>query len=202
VAEIPPEKEAGIDPAVHARQAALGQLDRNKDGLITGDDLVGAAHEYEALKKKVKRYRTCASIAGVLLIIVIGIWIGIAILAGRVTGGVKVVKGGFYVSRGNERIVSTGRSLYEVRAPLASELLGLSPAQLETLETVTFAVTGQPTEVHMKVAGLASRPGFLELRSGTGDRLTIIPGAQTYASATVPTAPVTVTSAYTFAPTR
>jgi hypothetical protein len=35
VAEIPPEIEAGIDPAVHARQAALGQLDRNKDGLIT-----------------------------------------------------------------------------------------------------------------------------------------------------------------------
>jgi hypothetical protein len=35
VAEIPPEKEAGVDPAVYARQAALGQLDRNKDGLIT-----------------------------------------------------------------------------------------------------------------------------------------------------------------------
>lgn len=48
--------------------------------VVQGDDLVGAAHEYEALKKKVKRYRTCASIAGVLLIIVIGIWIGIAIL--------------------------------------------------------------------------------------------------------------------------
>lgn len=29
VAAMPPEKKAGIDPTVHARQAALGQLDRN-----------------------------------------------------------------------------------------------------------------------------------------------------------------------------
>jgi hypothetical protein len=56
-------------------------------------------------------------------------------------------------------------------------MLPARPDDFLCSQTVTFAVTGQPTEVHMKVAGLASRPGFLELRSGTGDRLTIIPGA-------------------------
>ncbi|GAQ86761.1 hypothetical protein KFL_003090180 [Klebsormidium nitens] len=196
----PPAEEDGFDPAAYARQAALGQLDRDKDGLITGDDLVAAAHQYETLKKKVKWYRRCAGIAVILLIIVIGIWIGIAILAGRVTGGVKVVGGGFYVSRGNGDVVSTGRSLYEMRTPVATELLTLTPAQLETLETVTFGVSGQPSEVFMKVAGLASRANFVELRSATGARLTVVPGAQTYASATGPSAPATVTSAYTFAP--
>eukprot|EP00243_Klebsormidium_subtile_P003058 TRINITY_DN16198_c0_g1_i1.p1 TRINITY_DN16198_c0_g1~~TRINITY_DN16198_c0_g1_i1.p1 ORF type:complete len:339 (-),score=79.95 TRINITY_DN16198_c0_g1_i1:427-1443(-) len=197
---VPPEKVEGFDPAAYARQAALGQLDRDKDGLITGDDLVAAAHQYEMLKKKVKWYRRCAGFAVILLVIVIGIWIGIAILAGRVTGGVKVVGGGFYVSRSNGNIVSTGRSLYAMRTPVATELLAMTPAQLETLETVTFGVSGQPSEVFMKVAGLASRPNFVELRSAAGGRLTVVPGAQTYSSATVSSAPATVTSAYTFAP--
>jgi hypothetical protein len=80
--------------------------------VVQGDDLVGAAHEYEALKKKVKRYRTCASIAGVLLIIVIGIWIGIAILGKQATGA--------GVQRRLLQILRILVLLWSVRLPLAA----------------------------------------------------------------------------------